>query len=241
MKRSFPFLISTALLVSFVLLAGCGRKAPTPGPEAVYTSAAETVQAQLQTQGLPTTAATATPFEFKTNTPAGVPPNPIATLPPIVQPTNQQPTTAPSVPDRGDYISQSPTDDTSIPVGSPFQMTWTVRNTGTTQWTTGYQLRFYAGEKFGSPAFINLPKEVSPGEQVDLTLSLKAPASPGGYTGTWVMTNADGGNFRPLDVTIKVVPTPTKTPEPTETATSVAAPTDTGEPVFTPTSESSGG
>ncbi len=231
MKRSFHLLINASLLLSLLLLAACSKKTPTPGPEAVYTSAAETVQAQLQTQGLPTAAATTTPFEFKTATEAAPPSNPEATLPPVVLPSlPAAATSTPSVPDRAIYISQSPSDDTSIPVNTPFTMTWTVQNTGTTKWTANYQLRFYIGEKFGSPATTNLNKEVNPGEQVSISLNLTTPKDPGNYNGTWTLSNAEGGNFRPLDVTIKVVPPPTGTPTLTETATSVPLPADTLTP-----------
>ncbi len=236
MKRSSYLLANAALLLSLLLLTACGKKAATPGPEAVYTSAAETVQAQLQTQGLPTSAPTTTPFVFNTNTPAVVPPASGATLPPVAQPTLPAgATNTPNVPDRAVWVSQTPADDSSIVVGAPFTMTWTVRNTGATTWKTNYQLRYWAGDKMGSPASANLSKEVAPNEQVDITLNLTAPRDPGSYHGIWVLTTAEGVNFYPLDVTVKVIPTPTNTPAPTETATETPAPA-----APTATTESSG-
>ncbi len=239
MKRSFPFpyLVSALLLLSLLLLSGCGKKTPTPDPKAVYTSAAETVAAQLQTRGVPGAAATATLFTFNTPTPEIVePPNGNATLPPVVQPTAALATNTPSVPDRAVWVAQSPADSSSIPVNTPFQMTWTVQNTGTTTWKTSYQLRYFvAGDKLGALLPVNLPDAVAPMRRLTINLNLTAPEDPGDYHGIWVLSTAEGTNFYPLDVIIKVVAQPTSTPTETATTAPTTVPPTPGPETFTDT------
>lgn len=234
MKRHLHPLVNVSLLLSLLLVTACSKKTPTPGPEAVYTSAAATVEAQLKERGPVTGVPTTTPFVFKTPS-ATAPPAKAstATLPPAVAPTTPAAgATMPSTPDRAVWVAQSPADGSQVVAGSTFQMTWTVKNTGTTKWTTAYQLRYWAGEKFGSPATVNLPKEVNPEEQMDITVSLTAPRNTGEYHGIWVLSTAEGANFYPLDVDLKVVlaPTATATTASCSTDPSLCTPTPTLTP-----------
>lgn len=78
-------------------------------------------------------------------------------------------------------------------------------------------LRFYSGESFGAPEEISLGREVLPGEEVAISIQMKAPASPGTYRSDWVMSSEDRSNFKePVFLRIKVVApaTPTPTPKP---------------------------
>ncbi len=94
-------------------------------------------------------------------------------------------------------------------------MTWRLKNVGTSTWTTAYLLRFYSGETFGAPKEVLLVREVPPGETIDITLKMKAPARSGSYRSVWVMSDEKRSNFKEpvyLQINVAVPATPTPTP-----------------------------
>ncbi len=226
-------------LSGLVLLSACSRSeaTPTTDPVLIFTQVAETVAAGLTQTAASLPTATPTVTLPPTNTPEptqAVSPTsaetPTATIPPTA--------TRPSLADRADFVTQSPLDGTVMYPEQPFTLTWTVKNIGTTTWTTAYQVRFFLGDatlRFGA-SDIRFPKEVKPNENVDLVLNMKAPNKAGDYRTIWVLTNADGQNFYTLTLDIKVsgsAPTPTltaapatntPTPEPTATETTNPSP-----------------
>ena len=228
-------LIGALMLVSLLTLAACGKVEPTQSADEVRTQGAQTVQAWMTATAAMMPSPTATWTLAPTNTPepptatvAATATGATATLA-VTAPVVTQPAGGTS--DRGLWISQSPTDNTSFAPGADFAMTWHIKNTGTTTWTTGYQLRYYAGSGGRMSATdISFPKEVKPNEEVDLTLNMKAPTTGGTYDSIWVLTNANGANFYSVTITIKVdgaAATATATLEPTAT--------NTPEPTLTPT------
>jgi hypothetical protein len=80
-------------------------------------------------------------------------------------------------------------DDMVIAAGASFAKTWRVRNDGTCTWgSNGYALNalaFVGGDRLNAPDRVPLPGEVQPGDTVDLSVSLTAPAQPGTYTSQW--------------------------------------------------------
>jgi hypothetical protein len=223
------------LAVALVLVtSACSRAetTPTPRPEELYTQAAQTVQAGLtQTAMLqPTSAATQTPAPTNTTTPTLA-----ATTTSAVSPTNPVAPTSPrpSVADKAEWVSQNPADGAVLAPGQEFTLTWTVKNIGTTTWNTKYQLRYYlanAALRFGA-SDIKFPKEVKPGESLDLTVNMKAPSAGGDYMTIWVLTNDQGVNFYTLTLSIKV----SGAAAPTTTQTATSGPTATTEPTATET------
>jgi len=141
-----------------------------------------------------------------------------------VAPATQPP---PAGCDRAQFISDvTVPDGTTFAPGATFNKTWRLKNSGTCTWTTSYSLVFESGEKMGGPDSVNLPKTVAPGQTVDVTVSLTAPASAGTYRGYWKFANSGGVKFglgsdgtKAWWVEIKVSgPTPTPgTPTPTTT------------------------
>lgn len=227
------------LLSALLLLSACSRSeaTPTTDPALIFTQAAETVAAGLTQTAASMPTATPTVTLPPTNTPE---PTQAVTPTSAVSPTATIPPTAtrPSVADRADFVSQSPLDGTVMFPEQPFTLTWTVKNVGTTTWTTAYQVRFFLGDatlRFGA-SDIRFPKEVKPNENVDLTLSMKAPSKAGDYNTIWVLTNANGQNFYTLTLNIKVsgtAPTATLTAAPA-TNTPPPSPTETETPSPTP-------
>lgn len=86
-------------------------------------------------------------------------------------------------------------DGTRFQPGSPFTKTWRVKNTGATEWDERYALVFRDGEKMGGPDRVNLPGRVAPDSEVDISVPLVAPATPGTRVGRWRLQNPGGQTF----------------------------------------------
>lgn len=86
-------------------------------------------------------------------------------------------------------------DGAYFPAGTPFVKTWRLQNIGTCTWTTSYSLVYYSGEQMGGVTPVMMPKEVKPGELVDLSINLIAPQAGGYHDGTWILSNASGVRF----------------------------------------------
>ena len=118
--------------------------------------------------------------------------------------------------DRASFVSDvSVPDGTVFAPGQAFTKTWRLKNVGTCTWTTSYSIVFSSGEQMGGPAALNLPNQVAPGQTVDLSLNLIAPATAGTYRGYWLLKNASGKLFgisslgtKPFWLEIKVSGTP---------------------------------
>ncbi|HEX2907549.1 MAG TPA: NBR1-Ig-like domain-containing protein [Phototrophicaceae bacterium] len=80
-------------------------------------------------------------------------------------------------------------DDTRFKPGQSFVKTWKVRNSGDLPWSAGYTLRFVNGNALTSITQFPLPGAV-PGAEVQISVSLTAPAAPGTYFGDWRMFDA---------------------------------------------------
>jgi hypothetical protein len=199
--------VSVFLLVSATLLAACAPATPiepTPDVLAIRTSAANTVVAEF------------------TLTAAAVTSTPIPTI--TLAPTQELPTATPTVSfatdptlialgtpgELCDNFSFDPaTVDVTILDGSPmtpgqeFVKTWKIKNTGACAWGDGYSLTYSYGEKMdGQPIPIGAVIQVD--QEVDVSVSFKAPTAIGEYTSAWQMTNAKGVPFGKV-VFVKIV------------------------------------
>jgi len=174
-------------------------------------------------------------------------------IPPTATPTSVGPTAVPTTTtlcDKAQFISDiTVPDGTVFTPGTPFTKTWRLKNVGTCTWTTAYSLVFASGERM-SGADLPLPVTVTPGQIVDLSVNLIAPAQIGSYRSYWQFKNAGGALFgigsnglSPFFADIKVAGTSTATPTrtgvpatntPTSTPTGTSVPA-TGTPTFTPT------
>lgn len=86
-------------------------------------------------------------------------------------------------------------DNARIDAGKAFDKTWRLRNSGTCTWSTSYVIYFSKGTQLGAPASVHLPKSVSPGSTVDVTVPMKAPSSAGTYRGDWKLKDGSGNSF----------------------------------------------
>jgi len=233
-------LAAISLTAASLILAGCSpaqQADPTATPDSgtQFTAVAQTVAAEKTRAAGLTPTATVTPAP--TNTPDVTPTH--TSVPMTSTPAFTATSTQVLVADQAQYVSQSVADNTKFSPGATFSLTWKMKNTGTTTWTTAYMLRHYAGPALGAPSTVNFPREVKPGEEVELTINMTAPSSGGQYQSSWVLTNAEGVNYFPVYIIIEVsgaaatatsIPVtntsepPTNTPEP---ATNTPEPTAT--------------
>lgn len=229
--------ISTIGMLIFMLgLAACGSPAPTSTPtldlNPFRTEVAATVLSQV-TQTLaqapsdtPVPSSTPTTEPTSTTAPVG---SPALTATPTLTATTPISGTV----DRAQWVSQSVADDTTFAPGESFTMSWTIKNVGTSTWTTNYVLRFFSGNRFGAPNEVPLSKEVLPGDTIDITVQMTAPNTPGDYRSDWVLSNESRRNFKEpvfLKIIVPATPTPTSTPTRTPTPTRTATPTRTPTP-----------
>ena len=220
-KQKYRGVIMLSILLLATLAACSSANAtPTLSPEMVYTQAAQTVAAGLTQTAILLPTATSTPTLVPTNTSTPTLAVTATSATAAATATLSGPTRSTS-PDKAEWVAQDPGDGTIFLPGDDFTLTWTVKNSGTTTWTTDYQLRFYLADatlRFNA-SDIKFPKEVKPNETLDLSLRMEAPHKPGDYTTIWVLSNNEGANFYTLTLNIKVADTsgttvPSATPTP---------------------------
>ena len=161
-------------LCTIVLLSAC--RAPAQTEADIATAVAQTVQAQnslTEVSALPTL----TPVP-------PLPTSPATETSPTETPLSG-PASNPGCIASALLIAENPPDETLLSPNEYFWKTWTFRNTGTCYWTTDYSIVFWDGERMGGFAAYPLPKDVPPGETVDISIYLQAPAFEGITSGYW--------------------------------------------------------
>lgn len=192
---------STGLLALFLgmalLASACNMPANQPpnqaGPNVVFTAAAQTVEAQLTQNALliVATPVPATPLPSATNAAdTGTTSTP---TPAPVSGTVAPPGSDSTPCDAARFVADvTIPDGTSFGFGATFVKTWRLKNIGSCAWDTSYSLVFDAGDAMGGPVSLSLPGTVAPGQEIDLSVSLIAPAKSGKYRAYWRLQNAAG-------------------------------------------------
>lgn len=136
---------------------------------------------------------------------AGVLPTPTPTNQPAATTVPPIPTaTPPACWDGMKFVADITFDDNDmknppyIKPGDGFVKTWRVQNTGTCTWTSKYRLAYAYGNvttAHMNGQSLNIPGNVTPGQLVDLSVTLIAPQEILTYQGFWQMENATGRRF----------------------------------------------
>jgi hypothetical protein len=185
--------LSPAYALALLILNACGSSGgvatATLGADAIYTAAYHTLSAQQALQ------------PGQTPTPTNISP----TLLPGTQPPSSGVPTVSAAPTLGSsgnvgcdnsiFISDvTIPDGTVMAGGAKFVKTWSLQNSGTCAWTTGYKLYFASGDKMGG-TYVSVGSPVQPGQQTEVSANLVAPTAQGTYRGTWRMQNEAGQSF----------------------------------------------
>jgi len=89
-------------------------------------------------------------------------------------------------------------DNSRVERGVAFIKTWRLRNIGTCTWDESYMLVHIGGPLMSAPPSIPLPGMVQPGQQVELSVSFRAPAGDGTYRSDWMIRRPEGGFLPPV-------------------------------------------
>ncbi len=211
-------ILALVTILLAVLLTGCNLSAAeeqaAPSPEALFTSAAQTAEAMGQqrfgltpsppaAEAMIATAAAVTP----TFTEAAPPITTTVAAPALPVDPGAAPTAVPTdaaAPgsaaatggDKAEYVADvTIPDGTGFYPGETFEKTWRIANTGTTTWSSDYELVFVDGDLLGAPDAVSIPNEVKPGEKVEITVQMTAPEQNKSFVSYWKMRTPDGKLF----------------------------------------------
>jgi len=100
-------------------------------------------------------------------------------------------------------------DGSEFAASTSFVKTWRFRNEGTIPWPENSVLLCVGkkADQIGAETnSVVLPRSIMPGEEVDVSVNMRAPAAGGSYTGFWRLADPSGRKFGPrVRVQIKVV------------------------------------
>jgi len=81
--------------------------------------------------------------------------------------------------------------------GTCFVKTWRVRNDGNSVWPANSRIELKKGDPLfaTSSSFVFATKEIAIGEEIDISIPLKAPMQPGKYVAVWKLTVDNQGTW----------------------------------------------
>lgn len=85
-------------------------------------------------------------------------------------------------------------DGTTVKPNELFYKTWRLKNTGSCTWTRYFTMVFIEGQPMVWQAQ-EMPKDVAPGADVEISVLLTAPKTPGTYYDFWRLKNPEGYLF----------------------------------------------
>jgi len=197
MKSSTRIPVSIVVLLVASLACSVTLSGNSAQPNLAFTAAAQTVaavQASLEPQSSPTGAAVLPPA-------ATLPAPTFAPLPT----STLAPAAATQACDQAAFVADVTIPDGTILVqGQAFQKTWRLKNIGTCAWTPTYKVVYSSGPGLSNHAQQQLGTTVNPGQTVDVTVDMTAPAANGNYVDYWKMRNDSNVAFTQFYVQIVV-------------------------------------
>lgn len=234
LRKRRIFLVVTGMFI----LTACNMPSrttqePQDDPNLIYTAAAQTVAAQLTqaaSGGLSTpTGPTQATDQAAATTAVAQAPTATQQATSVSQATST-PTELPIPCDRASFVEDiTYKDGTEIAPGTTFVKTWKLKNTGSCTWNSSYAVVFVSGDAMGAPASVQLTTgTVAPGQEVEVSVTMKAPDTPKEYEGRWKLrngsnvifgmgSNGDADFWVKVKVVVPVTPTPIVTPTPMAT------------------------
>ena len=133
----------------------------------------------------------------------------------------------------GRFQSQTPVDGANFIKGEAFNVVWTIENTGTTDWTDSFKIKFDGGTNFtvGNITEKYIGTYIWPNGASGITLPCIAPQMNGTYSMVWHIEDENGNEIPNISLSITInaidgVLTPTPLPEGAITPTWTSIPDD---------------
>jgi hypothetical protein len=86
-------------------------------------------------------------------------------------------------------------DNTVFSPKSPFTKSWQLKNIGSCTWTTEYSTTYVSGDPMSAVYPVKLTSNVAPGQMVNMSVNLVAPAAAGVYRSNWSLKSNTGQLF----------------------------------------------
>jgi len=183
-SKRFSILLSVAIL--WIAQMACNLPAGGATPDTfatlngLYTSSAQTLQASgvTATPGLPLPTAAGAGTVPVTNSPVPQAPAPSSKC------------------DAAQFLADVTYPDGSLVArNSTFVKIWRIKNIGSCTWNTSYSVVFTSGDSLSGPSSVQIAGSVTPGQYIEIPVTLTAPGKDGSYQGFWKLRNAAGALF----------------------------------------------
>lgn len=206
-QKVFSLAISILLMLACIpTLTPASAPVPTFDPNSALTAIVATANAAAtQTQLFapptftPTATSTRTPLPTETVTPTFV-----FFLPTITFTPTQIQVSSSSDKLACQILSQTPTNNSTIAPSTAFTAKWVIANIGTHNWPSdNTDYRYVSGNKIHTQPIYDFSNTVPSGKTTELSVGMKAPASPGSYSTSWRITIGKE-QFCPMNLTIIV-------------------------------------
>lgn len=86
-------------------------------------------------------------------------------------------------------------DNTVFAPNTAFTKTWRLKNIGSCTWTTDYSVTYISGDAMSAVYPAKLTSNVAPGQTVDVSVNMMAPAAAGVVRGNWNLKSSTGQLF----------------------------------------------
>jgi len=86
-------------------------------------------------------------------------------------------------------------DNTVFNPNTAFTKTWKLKNIGSCTWTTDYTATYSSGDPMSAVYPVKLTSNVAPGQTIDISANMVAPATAGTYKGNWKLKTSTGQLF----------------------------------------------
>jgi hypothetical protein len=196
MKRNSKYNFLSILILFVLALTACGSGSET---DSIATAVAMTVAARdtQQAQGTPTLK---TAEANSTSTPNG---NESATPTKATAATFSPPTAPAASTGSGgndscllaNFVSETIPDGQIMQPGENFWKSWRLMNNGSCTWDSTYKIVHYSGDLMGGLYEYPFPGVAAPGEEIDISIYMKAPLDNGNYKSSWKILSPWGGTF----------------------------------------------
>lgn len=197
MKKKLFFVFVVIALV----LGACTTTPSEAEVDAISTSAAATVEARFTAVAATLSVLEPTATVLPTDTPWPTPEEVLST--PTLE-AGLGP--APEGCLLATLVSETIPDGTVLATGEYFFKRWYLRNDGECTWNQDYELLYWNGDLMGGYIEYPFTNIALPGETIEIPIQLQAPATPGTYTGYWMLRSKSGYTFGigPLSVPASV-------------------------------------